>query len=77
MTGFCNILFLWGVDGASRSGMADKGNEVAADRNPPFHWVDEHYVPATLMIRGEYCKVCSMLADELKTYVSSWPWIDH
>ncbi|MBD5373315.1 MAG: hypothetical protein HDR75_08240 [Bacteroides sp.] len=33
--------------------------------------------PLILATKREYCKVCSMLADELKTYVSSWPWLDY
>lgn len=33
------------------------------------------YAPLALTTKREYCKVCSMMPNELRQYISVWPWI--
>lgn len=33
------------------------------------------YEPLILATKREYCKVCSMMPDELRDYIATWPWI--
>lgn len=33
------------------------------------------YNPLILSTKREYCKICSMMPNELRQYIASWPWI--
>ena len=33
------------------------------------------HMPLVISTKREYCKVCSMMPDELRAYIATWPWI--
>lgn len=33
------------------------------------------HMPLVISTKREYCKVCSMMPDELRDYIATWPWI--